>query len=1083
MSVLFADLAGSTALGERLDPEDVRALQEELFAAADGEIRRYGGVTEKFVGDAIMAVFGIPHAHEDDAERAVRAALALRERFAELIERSRERYGELALRIGVNTGEVVAGREAAARGELMVSGDAVNVAARLQQRAGASEILVGARTHAATHRSVEYVSRGMAAAKGKGAPLEAWAVVTVDVDPGERPGGGGFAAPMVGRDDELAVLRALAARVERERAPQLVTVFGPAGVGKSRLLAEFVKSIPQARVLKGRCLPYGDGITYWPLAEALKTHAAILDTDSADVARDRLRDAISAVVPAEHDERVLEAVAWTIGLALPPDPLTSDEVRRRLHDAWSRLLAALGSERLTVLAVEDIHWASEPLLDLLEHLADTPQESALLVVCPSRPELLDARPTWAAGRANTTALTLSPLSRDEAGRLAEALLGSADVPAAASMAILERADGNPFFLEEILRMLIDRGALARRNGGWRATDVLDDIPLPDSVHGVIAARIDLLEPLARDALRRCSVIGRAFWPRAVDVEEDAIAALGRRGLVVEPPASTMAGMREFAFKHVLIRDVAYGGLPKTERRRLHAQVAGWLGAVAPDREAELAELAAYHLEEAIAYGEDDPAVAREAFRLLLTAGEAALARAAIEPAEQLLERALHRSSGPAERAAALVGAARVDVALERYEKSRASLQEAERLAAKADLPTVRADALGWLSRVCWYTARPREAFEAADRAIRAVEGLPESPQLAAALARRSQLEMLRGSGRAAADALEAISVAERTGNRFAEVNARINLFTANAASGIEPSREEMETALEAAIGVGAHDEAYRALVNFLWAANPWLTRSEQEGIARETLARLAAYPAPESYGRYVELTIARFAHLSTGRWAEVDATILRREEQISGIGSNRIVWLDLAGGMAFRRGDLATAAPLLEDLRARAIDSDEPQRVVPMAAVLVPHALATGDTARMREITARLLQLMARRGHAMFEMGALPVVRAVAHAGELELVRALDAVARETRQSPLAHAVALGHAGLIELAEGSPARAAELLAASCEELRGLECDFDAACLDLDLARAQEASGDEATARATRTRARAFLDARGCVNAY
>ncbi len=586
VSVLFADLAGSTALGGRLDPEDVRELQGELFDFLNAAVERHGGMTEKFVGDAVMAVFGVPQAHEDDPERAVRAALALRDAFPEFAARVRSKHAhDVALRVGVNTGEVVSGREAAARGELVVSGDPVNVAARLQQHAIPGEILVGARTRAAAQRAVAFEGPREVDAKGKDDPVQAWVAVELLSRPSRR-GVEGLSAPLVGRDAEMGVLLALAQRVERERTPQLITLYGQAGVGKSRLLAELVDRLGRdVRLLKGRCLPYGDGITYWPLAEVAKSHAGVLETDSGDVVVEKLRRSIEAVVSPDQAEAVLDAATWTIGLSLPgsePTGFASADVRGRLYDAWARYVEALGRERFTVVAIEDIHWASEPLLDLLEHVTDTLESSAVLLVCTARPELLDVRPSWGAGNQNATTLNLQPLGREESRRLVDALLHVDQVGEDARGRILERAEGNPFFVEEILRMLIDRGALERRDGGWTASSNLVEIPLPDSVQGVIAARIDLLDAAAREALRHCAVMGRVFWPAAVGIEEDVVGSLSRRGLVTEQPSS-VAGMREFSFKHALTRDVAYETLPGHERRTLHRRVGEWIEKAAPGR--------------------------------------------------------------------------------------------------------------------------------------------------------------------------------------------------------------------------------------------------------------------------------------------------------------------------------------------------------------------------------------------------------------------------------------------------------------------------------------------------------------------
>ncbi|HKP10158.1 MAG TPA: adenylate/guanylate cyclase domain-containing protein, partial [Gaiella sp.] len=392
VTVLFADLAGSTALGSRLDPEELRAIQAELFELLNAEVERFGGISEKFVGDAVLAVFGVPLAHDDDAERAVRAALRVRDGFPAFAAGVRDRHGvDVGLRIGVNTGEVVAGREAVARGELMVSGDTVNVAARLQQRAEPGQVVVGERTHAATRRAIRYADLGTAAVKGKDAPIPAWEATAVMALPGVR-GVEGLAAEMIGREEELTVLRALTTRVARERAPQLVTIYGQAGVGKTRLVSEFVAQLPDAYLLQGRCLPYGEGITFWPLGEAAKGHAGILDTDPAEAALRKLESAVADHVQPEHVSAVVDAIGWTIGLALPADD--ERDIGALLRESWRRYLCGLGGERLTVLVVEDVHWASEPLLELMEKLTDNLSDAAVLTICTARPEFFDTHGAW-----------------------------------------------------------------------------------------------------------------------------------------------------------------------------------------------------------------------------------------------------------------------------------------------------------------------------------------------------------------------------------------------------------------------------------------------------------------------------------------------------------------------------------------------------------------------------------------------------------------------------------------------------------------------------------------------------------------
>jgi len=1083
VTVLFADLAGSTALGELLDPEDVRELQGELFDLINTEVERFGGTTEKFAGDAVLAVFGIPQAHEDDPERALRAALAVRDRFDSFTTRVHGRHGaDVGLRIGINTGEVVAGREAAARGELMVSGDAVNVAARLQQHAEPGEVLVGRRTHAATARTIAYRRHEDLEAKGKRAPLAAW--VALDAAQQAPRGFAGLTAPLVGRNEELAVLRAVAARVERERAPQLVTLFGPAGVGKSRLLSELVQRLAPAHVLTGRCLPYGEGITYWPLAEVAKAHAGILDNDPAETALAKLRRAIESVVADEHAERALDAAAWTIGFSLPGTPVMDTDPReavRRLQDGWARYVTALGREQVVIIAVEDVHWASAPLLDLIERLAERLTDTQVLLVCTARLELLELRPTWGAGKQNATTLALTPLPPAQAAELVASLLGETEVPGALRERVLAQAEGNPFFLEEMLNMLIDEGVLERRNGGWASTERLAEVSIPDSVHGVIAARIDLLEAVARDALRRCSVVGRSFWPAAVGVDEQVIESLRGSGLVSDSPESAMGGMREFAFKHALTRDVVYSTLPRSERRELHRRVAEWIQEVARDRGIEAAELAAYHYGQALAYGEDDPAVSQRAFESLLTASEAAFSRADFEAARAQVERALELADDD-RRPTAQLALARLDYTQGRFESAleALSLLNAQ---LKADHPELRSDVLGWHSRTSWMCGHWNDALSSANAAVSALDGLPESPQLARALARLSQIEMLKHRVESIGHAKEAIAVAGRVGDAFAEVNARINLFTEQASRGTAPDPNNVVDIVDRAIDAGVYEEAYRAIVNFIWSGHGYLPLDEIERVAVEARRR-AAVPPPVSVGPYLELSTAGLLFLPAGRWQEVDDVLRDVEEIALTTASTRLMWLSLLGGLALRRGDVQTAEPLLDELRPAALASGEGQRIVPMACVALPWLLITDRPHELRALAEQLLTIL--DGQWPYIMSAVAVVRALAAAGEADLLqRTIDSMRPTASEAPTAKlgtSLTAGE-GLLALMEQRTGEAVEKLTAAVERERALGYVFDTACLELDLARALEADGQEDAAAEVRTRAESVLETLGCVNAF
>jgi class 3 adenylate cyclase/tetratricopeptide (TPR) repeat protein len=1079
VTVVFADLAGSTALGEQLDPEDVRQLQGELFELVNAEIERFEGVTEKFVGDAILAVFGIPRAHEDDPERAVRAALAIQDAFPRLRAQLFERFGtDVALRIGVNTGEVVAGREAAARGELMVSGDVVNVAARLQQAADPGRVLVGERTRRATSRAVVYSDQPPVDAKGKRDPVPAWVAESIRPEIVPR-GGGGLRAPLIAREDEMAILTALVRRVVRDRAPQLVTLFGPAGVGKSRLLAELVERVAHVVVLTGRCLPYGDEMTYWALGEAVKAHAGVLESEPTAVAREKLRADVERIVGPEADA-VLTPIEWTIGLDLPGNATPPHDVTHRLHSAWRRYFLGLGRQSPTLLAVEDIHWASPQLLDLLEHLAETLADAPVLIVCTARHELLESRSDWGAAKQNATALTLSPLGADDSTHLMTALLGDSEQLGEIGERVLQQAEGNPFFVEEMLEMLIERRVLVRRNGSWDVSEELAALPLPDSVHGVIAARIDLLDAEPREALRRCSVVGRVFWPAAAGVTDDDLVPLTSRGLIAEQPSSSVAGAREFAFKHALTRDVAYATLPRGERRPLHRRVADWILEVAPDRGLEAAEIAAYHYGEALRYGEESEEVAERAATLLLVAGRGALQRLAFDTAERHFSRSAEIAVSDRTRAAALLALGELAVLRsDALDVADRFLKEAIAVA-PADATELRSDALAWQSRVLWLTGRWLEALTAADAAVDILRDRGESPQLARALARRSQIAMLRDTADAGALAQEALDVAERVGDEFAAVNARINLVTVQAFAGRAPDGEQALELIRTARDIGASEEAYRCLINFIWAAAGYLPVDRVLATADEGRTLLQDVIEPAGLEWYLPLSVAQIHLLPAGRLDEIEQLVGDLDVQTVS-PNNRILALGLQAQLLIRRGAADEAAPLAEPLRELAMKSGEPQRIIPMTATYLPWAFLAGRADELRDVAERAAEAVNDRW--AVTLTALPAVRALAAAGEVPTLRAWLASfhrAGAARSGRMATTVAAAE-GLVALHEGRLEDAVQQLKFSADTDRSLGYAFDAATTEVDLATALTASGDDDSAAKLRAASDAYFESIGCTN--
>ena len=655
VTVLFADVVGSTARSEGLHPEETRSLMADFFEAMASEIRSEGGTIEKYVGDAIMAVFGVPQAHEDDPARAVRAAWRMLGRLERWNE-DRDPREQLQIRIGVNTGDVIA---AAVPGQdLLVTGDAVNVAARLQQAAGPGEILAGERTARGSRAFFDFRPLTPLEVKGK-KPAVAVSLVEGERDIVEARGVPGLGTPLVGRHRELDLLRAVFARIQAERLPALVTILGDAGVGKSRLVREFVGSCDvETKVAVGRCLPYGEGVTLWPLGEILKGEALMLENDPHEVAVQKIASLVEEAVPdaiAPDRSAIIAALASTIGFQ--PAQADPREAYRALLAAWRALLAGLAATQPLLIVVEDLHWADATMLDVLDDLAEH-VEGSVLFLCTARPDLMRTRPGWGGGKRNYSSLPLDPLDAEEGAQLVSLLLDVEQLPSTVRSLILERAEGNPFFIEEIVRRLIDEGLIGFEDGHWRARHEIGSVEIPDTVQGVILARIDLLLPAEKHVLQRAAVVGRTFWSSAVshltgeqDLE-DVLQVLCRRELVVERLSSSMGGETEYVFKHVLIRDVAYESLPRRDRATAHVEAARWIEDVSGERASDVVELLAHHYGVAASLTGDDELRVR-ARQLYLDASESATRRFAIAQIRLFTQRAVELSLPGPERVEAL----------------------------------------------------------------------------------------------------------------------------------------------------------------------------------------------------------------------------------------------------------------------------------------------------------------------------------------------------------------------------------------------------------------------------------------------
>jgi class 3 adenylate cyclase/tetratricopeptide (TPR) repeat protein len=600
VTVLFADLSGYTAIAERLDPEAVKALVDRCLGRLGEEVLRVGGRVDKYMGDNVMATFGAPVAHEDDPERAVRAAVAMQAAMGELNERLLADFGaQFALRVGVNTGEVLAGTVGDA---YTVIGDAVNVASRLQTSAPPGAITVGERTQRATIYAVEYEPLEPLALKGKAEPVAAWRAVRLL----EAHTGGARRsrreAPLVGRDDEYAALQTLFARVARNAAPHVVTVIGQAGVGKTRLLRELEDSLagrdPEVPVRKGRCLPFGSGIVYWPLSEMLRAECSIVDGDPTEVAWAKLSTRLGPLLSSdgggeEEIARRIAPLARLLGIE-PPDgagPLEREDAqsaREGIFGAVRTCLEGISNGEPLVLAWEDIHWADEGMLDLIEYLSQW-LRAPVLQVCLARDELLERRPSWGASRRTATSLFLDPLAPADTRELIGVLLRGAGAKPGVLEALAERAEGNPLFAEEMVQRLAEEG-------GTRAAE------LPDTVQGLLAARLDSLAPFERQLVAHAAVVGRTFWEGALapvaaaeggDLQA-ALATLREKDIIVPGEGARLADEQELAFKHVLIRDVAYTMLPKAVRARKHFEVGMFIEQRAGERRHEVVALLAEH---------------------------------------------------------------------------------------------------------------------------------------------------------------------------------------------------------------------------------------------------------------------------------------------------------------------------------------------------------------------------------------------------------------------------------------------------------------------------------------------------------
>ena len=797
VTIIFSDLKGSTALGERLDPEALHEVKDRYFTAMAAEITRHGGKIEKYIGDAIMAVFGLPRAHEDDALRAVRAAAGMQAALGKVNEDLQRRYGfMLANRTGVNTGEVVANRDPNAQQKL-ATGDAVNVAARLEQAAPENEIYLGEITYRLVRDAVEVEAVEPLELKGKAARLPAWRLVSArGLDGNVRR----VDTTIVGRDEELAALDAAYREVRERRVARLVTVVGDAGVGKSRLVHEVLKRVAVgALVLRGRCLAYGEGITFWPLVGMARGAADIRDDDSSDAARAKLQAAVG-------DQEIADRLASAIGLSAAPFSL------QELYWAARKFLETLAARAPVVAFVDDIHWAEPAFLDLLEHILDASSDAPILLLATARHDLLEERPQWGE-RPGATRLVLRPLADAESAQIVVNLIGTAGLSEDVLKRIVNAAEGNPLFVEQMLSMLIDNRALRLEDGRWVRAKDYGEITVPPTIQALLEARLDKLVREVRAAVESASVIGLEFPQPAVEAlsPEPVRSTVGEhlmtltRKLFIRPAPASDVEVR-FRFHHQLVRDTVYSGLLKRARATLHADFVRWADRVNEERgrALEFEEILGYHLEQAHRYlselGSLDAngiALGQDAARRLTSAARRTFARGDMHAAANLYRRAaaLLVDNDP-NRLALLPELGEALMELGDFAAARAVLGEATAAAEKLSHHRLKASAQLVAMRLRRYSAEPgdwgEEALRVANDAIPVLEREGAHDELATAWRMIGLVHGVAGRYGQCREALgEAMANARLAGNQ--RLVARIGMgFAKSALLGLTPVPQAIE---------------------------------------------------------------------------------------------------------------------------------------------------------------------------------------------------------------------------------------------------------------------------------------------------
>jgi predicted ATPase/class 3 adenylate cyclase len=1102
ISVLFIDLIDFTPYVERADPELVRGLQTGFFSAARRVVGQYGGVVEKYIGDAVMALFGAPVATETDPLRCVRAGLELQRvlaRFAPDGGGDRPRF-----RVGVATGEAIVDVSAARDGgQAIVAGDVVNTASRLQSVAPPGGVLADGQTYALTKAGIRYAEQSPVTLRGRSSPTEVWLALS----PVQRrqPDHEPDPVPLIDREHELTLLVNALHRTLRDRVPQLVTVFGRAGLGKSRLVRELFRHATRlidetVSWRTGRCPPFGENVTFAALADIVKAEAGILDNDDAQAAARRLRTAVVELIAARdiagpgayrvahagagtpdgEVDRLTDALRPLVGLPGPKLPAEEAE------SAWRRFLVAVAARRPTVLVFEDLHWADETMLRFIELLGASARDVPLLLLCTARPELIDRDPSWAGTIPGSFTITLTPLRNAGIASLYAHMFGQAAFSTDMLSPLVELAGGNPLYAHEYVRMLIERGALRQVGRGW-SLEQGHELPMPDGVHAVIANRVDLLEPVDRTVLLAAAVVGMQFWPGAVaaalgqpvEAVERALRRLEQRDFVYEQNESTMAGHCEYRFRHVLVRDVCYQRLPRTERVARHERTADWLDALSRSRDTDLAEVLAHHRwaahEIARTLGVSTDRYAAAARDALHRAARRAYALHATEAAANHAARALSLYEDDGDHLGRLqLELLSTEIGFYRDGNAFLSGGGVDQLTGLADRLYARGDhgraARAWtlLGQAAWLSADRPAALGYLDRAVELFETLPDSADKADAYGELGRLHMLNYErDPAMAGATAALEIAERLGLMEVQANARITIGTARYQAGDRTGLDELYAAAQFCRdhGLTALRRATQNLAHAIREEGDWL-RSEEllaEGshavLGGQSLTTGYSGEAMRAYfdGDFERLiAAAAFVDTPTGRW----------DMQIRGIRSCVCVLRGTAlpGGSA--NDDVADALALGRDSGFHRV-----------------HWTACAHAALCRALqgrpaeAAKLIDELVSTWRPVRALTSGEWVGAAAYAAALSGRDAAVAVRRMldevTHRTPWAEAAMRLVTGAVATADGDHERAA-LLYAAAAEVHGQVSDVISRMLALALAAAaRQRAGDKAGAVRTLAEVRAF----------